>query len=87
MKINLNVCALPRGKHLLTGNALFLNVYSREDSYEANISDMRNRVKYLRTLIGHFQKRWTHEYPTEMREFQKCGNKLPAKQLEVGDVL
>ena len=48
---------------------------------------MRNRVKYLRTLIGHFQKRWTHEYLTELREFQKCGNKLPAKQLEVGDVL
>ena len=33
------------------------------------------------------KKRWKREYLTELREFQRNHDKLPAKQLKIGDVV
>ena len=72
--------------HLLTGKRLIsTNRLLPEACYEENATTMSNRLSYLRTLIQHFQKRWNHEYRTELREFQRNHNKLPAKQIEIND--
>ena len=44
-------------------------------------------MKYLRSLIDHFERRWKHEYLTELREYQRNHDKLPAKQLKPGDIV
>ena len=74
--------------HLLTGKRLIsTNRLFPEACYEENATTMSNRLSYLRTLIQHFQKGWKHEYLTELREFQRNHNKLPAKQIEIGDIV
>ena len=70
------------GKRLISTNRLL-----PEACYEENATTMNNRLSYLNTLIQHFQKRWKHEYLTELREFQRNHNKLPAKQMEIDDIV
>ena len=36
---------------------------------------------------GFHEKRWQKEYLTELREHQKNNNRLPAKQVRIGDVV
>ena len=55
--------------------------------FEENSKTLNSRCKYLTTLIEHYEKRWKSEYLTELREYQKCHNRLPAKQVKVGDIV
>ena len=48
---------------------------------------MKERLNYLSSLVEHFQKRWKHEYLTELREHQRCNNKLPVRQAKIGDIV
>ena len=48
---------------------------------------MNSRVKYLNLLISHYETRWKKEYLTELREFHKNNNRVPAKQINVGDIV
>ena len=41
----------------------------------------------MNTLIDHYEKRWRKEYLTELREYQKNNNRLPAKQIKIGDIV
>ena len=74
--------------HLLTGKRLISStrVFPGELRDETSTS-LTNRVRYLRSLIEQFERRWKHEYLTELREYQRNHNRLPAKQLKIGDVV
>lgn len=58
-----------------------------DDNYDEDVTSLNNRLKYLRTLFKHYENRWKNEYLTELREFQRNHNKLPAKQLKIGDIV
>ena len=38
-------------------------------------------------MLDHYEKRWRKEYLTELREFQRNNDRLPAKQLKIGDIV
>ena len=48
---------------------------------------MKKRLHYLSSLVSHFQKRWQHEYLTDLREYQRNNNKVPAKIAKLGDIV
>ncbi len=50
-------------------------------------ASLKNRVNYLNTLLTHYENRWKKEYLTELREFQRNNNRIPDKQVRVGDVV
>ena len=74
--------------HLMTGRRL-ISVRQKlpTDISEESRVTLTNRLKYLRSLIGHYEKRWKCEYLTELRESQRSNNKIPAKQVDIGDVV
>ena len=72
--------------HLISGRRL-ISEDATHGYCETNVKTVTNRLKHVRILIEHFQKRWMHEYLTELREFHRCENKLPAKQLKIGDIV
>ena len=74
--------------HLLSGKRLISTsrIFPDENLEEDEIS-LNSRVKYIRTLIQHYERRWKNEYLTELREYQRSQNKIPAKQVKTGDVV
>ena len=50
-------------------------------------TSLKNRVDYLNSLLTHYENRWKKEYLTELREFQRNNNRIPDKQVRVGDVV
>ena len=74
--------------HLITGRRLLSRCNSVPlDVYDENEKTLKNRAMYLRTLLDHYEKRWRKEYLTELREFQRSNDRLPAKQLKIGDIV
>ena len=66
---------------LMMGRRLLSNRKTNPtDVLEETERSLNNRVKYLNTLICHYEKRWKKEYLTELREYQK-NNRLPVKQV------
>ena len=51
--------------HLVIGRRI-LTLNIEEDEYDANI--VEKRARYLRTLLGHFWRRWSNEYLLSLRE-------------------
>ena len=74
--------------HLLTGKRVISKsrIFPDENSDE-NEESLNKRLSYLRTLINHFENRWKNEYLTELREYQRNHNKIPAKQVQPGDIV
>ena len=74
--------------HLLFGRRLLSTDREIGDELvQADEKSMKKRLKYLVELINNFRKRWQHEYLTELREHQRCNNKLPAKTAKIGDIV
>ena len=75
--------------HLLFGRRLLSPSY--ENVTPENIcfstESVAKRAQFINTLLEHFWKRWSKEYLTELREHQNCRNKIPDKQVQVGDVV
>ena len=57
------------------------------ENIEFTVTEFTKRAVYLNKLLEHFWKRWSNEYLTELREYQNCKSKLPAKQVAIGDVV
>ena len=81
-------------KKVLTPSHLFMGrrLISHEgrllmEIYDESSETLNNRQKYLKTLLQHYENRWKKEYLTELREFQKLNNRVPEKQIKVGDVV
>ena len=73
--------------HLMMGRRLLSSrKTSPTDIYEETKNSLNNRVKYLNSLISHYEKRWKKEYLTELWEYQK-NNRLPAKRIKIGDIV
>ena len=74
--------------HLMVGRRL-LSRNTSLDQAEFNSTEkyLSKRVKYLNTLINHFQRRFQKEYLTELREHQHLNNKQPAHIPEIGQVV
>ena len=73
--------------HLMFGRRLLSREHSIQHKLESTQENLNKRVKYLNTLIEHFEKRWKREYLMELREHQQINNDLPANQVEVGQVV
>ena len=73
--------------HLLTGKRLMSQRDTPDQINEENVQTMKKRLNYLCTLVNDYQKRWQREYLTELREYQRCNNKLPAKEAKIGDIV
>ena len=73
--------------HLMFGRRLLSREHSIQPELDSTSENLNKRVKYLNTLIVHFEKRWRNEYLTELREHQHLNNNLPAYQAEVGQVV
>ena len=74
--------------HLILGRRLLSpRCYLPVKISDENERTMNNRLKYLNSLISHYETKWKKEYLTELREFHKNHNRLPAKQINVGDVV
>ena len=74
--------------HLLTGRRILSPRNSiPSEIYNETEKTLRNRIKYTNTLISHYEQKWIKEYLTELREFQRNKNRLPTRQLKVGDVV
>eukprot|EP00794_Sanderia_malayensis_P016509 gene16509-18160_t len=57
--------------HLVIGRRILSLPYpdgldDEDDDYDATV--LEKRARYLRTLLGHFWKRWTNEYLINLRE-------------------
>lgn len=70
------------GRRLMTENRILPN-----EIYEETEKTLKSRYKYLRTLVDNYERCWKKEYLTELREYQRCNNRLPAKQVKIGDVV
>ena len=74
--------------HLVTGKRLLSpNCVTPSEIFEETGKSMKKRLNYLSGLVEHFQRRWKHEYLTELREHQRCNNKLPVRQAKIGDIV
>ena len=73
--------------HLITGKRQLSTRSNEFPVKDENEKTMNNRVKYLNSLISHYASRWKKEYLTELREFQKNNDKLPKKQIQIGDIV
>ena len=54
---------------------------------EFSSEDLSRRAKYIHSLLEHFWEKWVNEYLTELREFHQCRNKIPEKQVQIGEVV
>lgn len=72
--------------HLMHGRRLKTESQYEEIREETGVT-LTRRVRHLEKVIDHFQKRWKHEYLTELREHQSCNASTPTKQVKVGDVV
>ena len=74
--------------HLLMGRRLISQPNQvPSEVYDESEKTLSNRMVYMNTLLRHYEKRWKKEYLTELREFQKTNNRIPAKQIKIGDVV
>ena len=75
--------------HLIFGRRLLTPTYENAspDLLEFTSEDLNRRATYIHSLLEHFWERWVKEYLTELREFHKCNNRVPEKQVQLGDVV
>ena len=74
--------------HLIMGRRLLSNCRRGPiEIHDETVKSLNNTVRHLNTLIDHYEKRWMKEYLTELREYQKNNNRIPAKQIEEGNVV
>ena len=75
--------------HLAIGRRLLSRPYTRAspESMKFTSETVSQRAKYLQSVLKHFWDRWVKEYLTELREFHMCNNRIPEKQVQVGDVV
>ena len=74
--------------HLLLGRRL-LSPRVDVDLPEEDLTgpQVGKRLAYLNRLLEHFWSRWSHEYLTELRQHQNCHNRVPNRQVKLGDVV
>ena len=71
--------------HLLLGRKVNIYNTSSENEFEFNPS---RRMKYVQTVISHFWKRWSTEYVTSSREYQRVQNSQKILRTpEVNDIV
>ena len=75
--------------HLTIGRRLLSPPYSSvsPELIQFTKETASQRARYLHKLLSHFWDRWVKEYLTELREFHKCNNRIPEKQIQIGDVV
>ena len=75
--------------HLILGRRLLSPTYetASPDTLEFSSEDLSRRAKYLHSLLEHFWEKWVNDYLTELREFHQCRNKIPEKQIQIGEVV
>ena len=75
--------------HLAIGCRLLSRPYTNTspELIEFNTEVTSARAKYLNNILKHFWDRWINEYLTELREFHRCNNRIPERQVKLGDVV
>ena len=48
---------------------------------------LTKRMKYINKLVSLFWNNWRREYLTGLREYQKCKNRVPNKQVLLGEMV
>ena len=84
-----NVDEILTPSHLIFGRRLLSPTYetASPDTLEFSSEDLSRRAKYIHSLLEHFWEKWVNEYLTELREFQQCRNRIPEKQVQIGEVV
>ncbi len=77
--------------HLVLGRRILTFPCREEfdsDNDEATTGDVQRRANYLRVLLGHYWRRWSHEYLLNLREFHRFKElNKGQKSIEIGDIV
>ena len=74
--------------HMMLGRRLSIvpdSVYP--ENVDFSPESISKRCKHINNLLTKFWNRWNREYLTELREFHNCRNRLPSRQISVGEVV
>ena len=76
--------------HLVIGRRILTlpsqDEFDEEDEYDASV--VEKRARYLRTLLGHFWRRWSNEYLLSLREHHHSReNNEKGRNIESGDIV
>ena len=70
--------------HLITGKRLIsVDRVLPDENFQENENNLNSRLKHLRTLIGHYEKRWKREYLTELREYQRTRETVKSRRYRI----
>ena len=74
---------------MMLGRRLLSVVQDSVDPENVDFSSesISKRCKHINNLLTKFWNRWNREYLTELREFHNCRNRLPSRQVSVGEVV
>lgn len=76
--------------HLVIGRRILTlpsqDEFDEEDEYDASV--VEKRARYLRTLLGHFWRRWSNEYLLSLREHHHSREvNEKGRNIESGDIV
>jgi hypothetical protein len=75
--------------HLIYGRRLLSTLHDDLEPENVDFSPvtLTKRTKHINHLLLNFWNSWTKEYLVGLREYHNCNNKIPKKQISVGDLV
>ena len=75
--------------HLIYGRRIISTTNSNvePENVEFTPLSLTKRMKHINKLVTSFWLNWRREYLTGLREFQNCNNRIPVKQISLGELV
>ena len=75
--------------HLLFGRRLLTSYLGdvEPENVDFTPKNISKRAEHLNSLIKRFWSIWSKEYLIGLREFHNCKNRIPSKQISIGEVV
>ena len=75
--------------HMMIGRRLLSVVRDgvNPENVDFSVENISKRCKHMNYLLQNFWARWRREYLTELREYHSLKNKVPLRQISLGEVV